>query len=251
MELTPCKFRVNLGHYRSAGSTFFPSQITALKDHLAHTEAQLAAEKERSFSCYQALQSAKESLERDRDARQTAVKRAAAALTKLDQEEAHWRHVDGVNKSLKEDLEKVRARLEVLAGVEKEKALLEERLGGERQRRERAEGAVQGLEGEKERMKAELERFKGLEVALREGEEMRDGLQVGQRRGCLLAILVPEARPLCFPLLIALWLFVSHIPKNDAETSRTRTKSCCQNAKRMHWIFPVSEVSRRRGLGIP
>lgn len=136
-------------------------------------------------------------------------------MTRLDQEEAHWRHVDSVNKSLKEDLVKARARLEVLAGVEKEKALLEERLGGERQRRERAEGAVQGLEGEKERMKAELDRFKGLEVVLREGEEMRDGLQVGLR---LLANLVPKARQLCSPLFISLWLLVSHIPTNDAET---------------------------------
>lgn len=161
-------------------------QITALRDHHSHTEAQLAAEKERSLSFYQGLKTAKQTLEEDRETRQVAVSRATAALTQLDHEEAHWRKIDGVNKSLERDLSEARAQLDRFRGVEKGRALLEERLTEERQGRERSEGAAQGLREERTRLAGELERLTGVEVVLLEVEETRDALQVRSIEPCVL-----------------------------------------------------------------
>lgn len=153
-------------------------QITALKDHLAHTEAQLAAEKERCLSFYQALQTAKESLETDRQSRQVAINRAAAALTRLDHQEQHWRRIASENESLGKGLKEAKEKLEVLRGVEKAKALLEERLAEERRDRERAEEGLRGLEGERDRLEGEVERLRRREAVLKGVEETRDALQV-------------------------------------------------------------------------
>ncbi|GAQ90349.1 hypothetical protein KFL_006300070 [Klebsormidium nitens] len=172
-----------LAHVRTTSH----ATITALKDHLSHTEAQLAAEKERSLSFYQGLKTAKQTLKEDRETRQVAVTRATAALTRLDREEDHWRKIDGVNKSLERELSEAQAQLERLRRVEKERALLEERLTEERQGRERAEGAAQGLREEKTRLVGELERLTGVEAVLREVEETRDALQeaLTEARGSL------------------------------------------------------------------